>query len=202
MVRKETWKQTQTEEDQTSKTEHWRYRSIREGLQSQTKVIGSKVIGSLSWGGSFELSVKGQSEVRGGGDFSGGPVVKTPCCQYRGAWVQGHRFDPWSGELKSHTRCCKWSESESHSIVSYSLRPHGLHSPWNSPSQNTGVGSLSLLQGIFPTQGSNPGLPHSRRILYQLIYVKSTTNHFLKCKVGTFLQLLVTTILITDLQWK
>ena len=39
---------------------------------------------------------------------------------------------------------------------------------WNSPGQNTGVGSLSLLQGIFPTQGSNPGLPHYRRILYQL----------------------------------
>ena len=39
--------------------------------------------------------------------------------------------------------------------------------PWNSPGQKTGVGSLSLLQGIFPTQGSNPGLPHCRRILYQ-----------------------------------
>ena len=47
---------------------------------------------------------------------------------------------------------------------------HGLYSPWNSPDQNTGVGSLSLLQGIFPTQGSNPGLPHCRRILYQLSY--------------------------------
>ena len=34
--------------------------------------------------------------------------------------------------------------------------------------QNTGVGSLSLLQGIFPTQGSNPGLPHGRQVLYQL----------------------------------
>jgi len=44
----------------------------------------------------------------------------------------------------------------------------GLHSPGNSPGQNTGVGSLSLLQGIFPTQGSNPGLPHCRWILYQL----------------------------------
>ena len=41
-------------------------------------------------------------------------------------------------------------------------------SPWNSPGQNTGVGSLSLLQGIFPTQGSNPGLLHCRWILYQL----------------------------------
>ena len=43
-----------------------------------------------------------------------------------------------------------------------------LCSPWDSPGQNTGVGSLSLLQGIFPTQGSNPGLPHCRWILYQL----------------------------------
>ena len=60
----------------------------------------------------------------------------------------------------------KWSES--HSVVSDSLRPHGLYSPWNSPGQNTGVGSLFFLQGIFPTQESNPGLPHCRRILYQL----------------------------------
>ena len=42
------------------------------------------------------------------------------------------------------------------------------HSPWNSPGQNPAVGSLSLLQGIFPTQGLNPGLPHCRQILYQL----------------------------------
>ena len=60
------------------------------------------------------------------------------------------------------------SESESHSAMSDSLRPHGLYSPWNSPGQNTGVGSLSLLQGIFPTQGSNPGIPHHRQIPYQL----------------------------------
>ena len=42
------------------------------------------------------------------------------------------------------------------------------YSPSNSPGQNTGVGSLSLLQGIFPTQGLNPGLPQCRQILYQL----------------------------------
>ena len=59
------------------------------------------------------------------------------------------------------------SEGESHSVVSDSLRPHGLSS-WNSPGQNTGVGILSLLQGIFPTQGSNPGLPHCRQVPYQL----------------------------------
>ena len=40
--------------------------------------------------------------------------------------------------------------------------------PWNSPSQNTGVGSRFLLQGIFLTQGSNPSLLHCRRILYHL----------------------------------
>ena len=60
------------------------------------------------------------------------------------------------------------SENESHSVVFNSLRPHGLHSPWNSPGQNTGVGRLSFLQGIFPTQGLNPGLLHCRQILYQL----------------------------------
>ena len=79
---------------------------------------------------------------------------------------------------KSKIPCCKeqyclgaWnvrSISESCSDVSDSLRPNGLCSPWNSPGQNTGVASLSLLQGIFPIQKSNPGLPHCRWILYQL----------------------------------
>ena len=54
-----------------------------------------------------------------------------------------------------------FSSSGSHSVAkkSDSLRPRGLHSPWNSLGQNTGVGSLSLLQGIFPTQGSEPKSP-------------------------------------------
>ena len=56
------------------------------------------------------------------------------------------------------------SESESQTLCS------PVDSPWNSPGQNTGVGSLSLLQGIFPTQGLNPGLLHCRQILYQLSY--------------------------------
>ena len=42
-----------------------------------------------------------------------------------------------------------------------------IYSPWTSLGKNTGVGGCSLLQGIFPTQGSNPGLPHCRQILYQ-----------------------------------
>ena len=66
--------------------------------------------------------------------------------------------------------------SESHSVVFDSLRPRGLYiySPWNSPGQNTGVGSCSLLQGIFPIQGSNPGLLHCRWILYQLSHQQSS----------------------------
>ena len=52
------------------------------------------------------------------------------------------------------------SESVNCSVVSDSLWPHGLYSPWNSPGQNTGVGSLCLIQEIFPTQGLDPGLLH------------------------------------------
>ena len=58
------------------------------------------------------------------------------------------------------------SESKSHSVMSDPLQPHGLYSPWNSPGQNTEVGSHSLFQGIFPTQGLNPGLPYCRRIFF------------------------------------
>ena len=46
--------------------------------------------------------------------------------------------------------------SKNHSVVSDSSWPHGLYSSWNSSRQNTGMGSCSLLQGIFLTQGSNP----------------------------------------------
>ena len=53
------------------------------------------------------------------------------------------------------------------------LQHYGLYSPWNSLSQKTGVGSLSLLQGIFPTQGSSPGLLHCRQILNQLSHKES-----------------------------
>ena len=59
------------------------------------------------------------------------------------------------------------------SVMSVSLQPHGLQLArllclWDSPCKNTGVGCHALLQGIFLMQGSNPGLPHCRRILYQM----------------------------------
>ena len=64
------------------------------------------------------------------------------------------------------------SESVSHSVVSDSLWPHGLQPtgllcPWNSPGENTRVGNHSVLQVIFLTKGSNPGLLHCRQILYR-----------------------------------
>ena len=55
------------------------------------------------------------------------------------------------------------------------LPPHGLKltrllGPWNFPGKSTGVGCYLLLQGIFPTRGSNPGLSHCRQTLYHLSY--------------------------------
>ena len=84
-----------------------------------------------------------------------------------------------------------------------SLHPHGLYSPWNSPGQNTEVGSHSLLQGIFLTQGLNPGLLHCRilsqmshqgspRILewvaYSFFLTQESSPGFLHCR-WTFHQL-------------
>ena len=73
----------------------------------------------------------------------------------------------------------KW---KSVSYVQLFATPWTLYSPWNSPGQNTGVGSLSFLQGIFPTQGLNPGLPHYRHILYQLSHQGSPYISIVKTK--------------------
>ena len=83
--------------------------------------------------------------------------------EWKNSWVD-RGMDWWvNGEMDRQVWNWKWK-----SVFSDSLRPYGVYSPWNSPGQNSGVGSLSLLQGIFPIQGSNPGLPHCRWILYQL----------------------------------
>ena len=64
--------------------------------------------------------------------------------------------------------------SESRSVVSDSLRSHGLLCPWNSPDKNRGVGCYFLLRGIFLTQGLNLGLLHYRCTLYQLSHQDTT----------------------------
>ena len=75
--------------------------------------------------------------------------------------------------------------------MSHSLLPQELYSPWNSPGHNTRVGSFFLLQGIFPTQGSNPGLTHCRQILYQLSHKGSP----LFCYIVRLLSLLLLAVL-------
>ena len=101
-------------------------------------------------------------------------------------WIAISSSNAWKWKVKSEVAqsCptlsnpmdCSLPGSSVHGIfqarvlewVAIALRLHGRYIRWNSPGQNTGVGDLSLLRGIFPTQGSNPGLPHCRQILYQL----------------------------------
>ena len=82
--------------------------------------------------------------------------------------IAGRFFTIWATREATQVSMC-----ESHSVVSNSLWPHRLKPTrllcsWNSPGQNTGVSSHFLLQGIFPTQGLNPGLLHCRQIHYHL----------------------------------
>ena len=82
--------------------------------------------------------------------------------------VQPDILTSWCATIWTTHHLWNILDSERHSVVSDSLRLNGQHSPWNAPDQNTRVGSLSLLQWIFPTQGSNPGFTHCRWILHQL----------------------------------
>ena len=78
--------------------------------------------------------------------------------------IQCNPYQITNGIFLKKSEMWKW---KSLGLVN-SLWPHELYTPWNCQGHNTGVGGLSLLQGIFPIQGSNPGLPHCRWILYQL----------------------------------
>ena len=64
--------------------------------------------------------------------------------------------------------CRLWGHRIRHDWSDLAAAAAAACSPWNSPGQNIAVGSLSLLQGIFPTQGQKPSLPHCRQIVYQL----------------------------------
>ena len=147
---------------------------VRKYRKARVLAIGRTIIGRTE-----EASSKVTSCFRGGAlisrltqrwlGWSGGAGVKALGLWKEGSWITdslAKRWDPRRAtQLKIHLIKQK---SESCSVMSVSLRPHGLYSPLNSPGQITGVGSLSLLQGIFPTWGLNPGLPHCRWILYQL----------------------------------
>ena len=72
--------------------------------------------------------------------------------------------------------------------MSDTLPPHGLYSPWDSSGQNTGVGSLSLLEGIFPTQASNPGLRRgaNRWGASPAVLLVPWANHFASLNLRVF----------------
>ena len=74
-------------------------------------------------------------------------------------------------ESFSHVRLC----------IPMDCSPQGSSVHGDSPG-NTGVCCHSLLQGIFSTQGWNPGLPHGRRVLYQLSYLESTESIVCICQ--------------------
>ena len=97
---------------------------------------------------------------------------------FLGLWTQGSSLCPWGHSIFCSVYVCvsllclpliKWKR-KSFSCVWLFVTPR------NSPGQNTGVGSSSLLQGIYPIQGSNPGLPNCRQILYQLSHQGSATT--------------------------
>ena len=106
-------------------------------------------------------------------------LLKTPL--WNGSW-RGNYIWP---EITSVDKACSFfstqreeSESISHAVVSDSATPWParLLYPWNSPVKNTGVGSHSLLQRIFLTQGSNPSLQHCGQILYNLSHQGGPTQ--------------------------
>ena len=104
----------------------------------------------------------------------------------RGVWGRMHILYVWLSPFVVHLKLSNivnWLyESESRSVMSDSSQSHRLYSTGNSQSNNTGVGSHSLLQGICPAQGLNPGLPHCRRILYQLSHQGNPKLAILKNK--------------------
>ena len=71
-------------------------------------------------------------------------------------------------------------------LWSHGLYPTRLLCPWDSPGKNTGVVCHSLLQGIFPTHGSNPGFPHYRQILYCLSHWRLLETPHLACSFSLY----------------
>ena len=106
-------------------------------------------------------------------------IIKADICQARSAreraqWetlqfsVPPHQPWDWPYMITFSLQMRSWFTKTSIKWFKRKLLGRLTYGPWNSPGQNSSVGSHSLLQGIFPTQGSNPGLPHCRQILYQL----------------------------------
>ena len=100
-----------------------------------------------------------------------------------GAWVSctaSRIFTSWAtsgSPLLLEVKVRKWSRSVVSDLCDHGLQPTRLHRPWDFPGKSTEVGCLFFLQGIFPTQGSNPGLLHCRQTLYPLSHQGSPRRH-------------------------
>ena len=94
----------------------------------------------------------------------------------------------------------------SRSIMSDSLRPHVLQPtrllcPWDSPGKNTGVGCHFLLQGIFPTQESNPGLPHCRQTQADALTSEPPGSPIQYLQMMKFLHLVLCPWICSSVSW-
>ena len=133
-----------------------------------------------------EIQQQGQTEAV---VPSGRLLVNGPCAKMQSQLPEERNRDPRGphaqGWLKRHGHASTCVTCVGHSVVSISVTPwtaaHQAPCPWDSPGKNTGVGSHSLLQGIFQTQGSNPGLLHCRQILHRLSHQGS-----LRCVMKLF----------------
>ena len=101
-------------------------------------------------------------------------LVKNPPAMWE-TWFQSLGWEDALEEgMATHSRILAWRTPMDKSLAGYS--------PWNTPGQDTGLGSRSFLQRFFSTQGLKPGLPHCRQILYPLSHQGSPINYVEKRK--------------------
>ena len=98
---------------------------------------------------------------------------------WRGLSLSPQNVSVWIPHIHPHSLCEKKKKKVKMLVAQSYLTLFDpvdtkLFCPWNSQGKNTGVGYHSLLHGIFPTQGSNQGLPQCRWILYDLSYQGSS----------------------------
>ena len=156
-----------------AKKETWIWSPGEEDPLEKEMATHSSILSGKSRGQRDLVGYRPQSQKRAGHDFR---LNSKQCCvrllskwtkRLKGilnvnSWFATIAEAPWQHPYQVLFKLClKWSGVK----VAQSLQPHGL-----SPGQNTGVGSLSLLQGIFLTQESNLGLLHCRWVLYQVSY--------------------------------
>ena len=169
---------------------------LEKGMATHSSVLAWRIPrteepGGYSPQGGQEGDTPERLSARGGGFRyrPRSPLLRCPCPLSRDSGIPPVKTEcvSWPPDSGLSQVTCLVQQSESRSVVSDSLLPHGLYPPWSSPGQNTGVGSPSLLQGISPPEGLNLGLPHGRQSLRQLSTGKSGSNRMRhKCQPACF----------------